>query len=40
MLVIQKAIVSVRDVKSVQPTDLLDEMRERFLINGVRSPFS
>ena len=40
MLVIQKAVVSARDVESVQPADLLDEMRERFLINGVRSPFS
>jgi hypothetical protein len=40
MLVIQKAIVGARDVESIQPTDLLDEMRVRFLINGVRSPFS
>jgi hypothetical protein len=40
MLVIQKAVVGARDVESVQPADLLDEMRERFLINGVRSPFT
>jgi hypothetical protein len=40
MLVIQKAVVGVRDVKSVQPADLLNEMRERFLINRVRSLFS
>jgi hypothetical protein len=40
MLVIQKAIVGVRDVESIQPADLLDKMRLRFLINGVRSLFS
>jgi hypothetical protein len=40
MLVIQKAVVGARDVESIQPIDLLDEMRPRFLINGVRSPFS
>jgi hypothetical protein len=40
MLVIQKAVVGARDVESIQPADLLDEMRLRFLINGVRSPFS
>jgi hypothetical protein len=40
MLVIQKAVVGARDVPSIQPADLLDEMRVRFLINGVRSPFS
>jgi hypothetical protein len=40
MLVIQKAVVGARDVQSVQPANLLDEMRERFLISGVRSPFS
>ena len=39
MLVIQKAVASARDDESVQSADL-DEMRERFLINGVRSPFS
>jgi hypothetical protein len=40
MLVIQKAVVGTRDVLSIQPADLLNEMRVRFLINGVRSPFS
>jgi hypothetical protein len=40
MLVIQKAVVGARDVPSIQPADLLNEMRLRFLINGVRSPFS
>jgi hypothetical protein len=32
MLVIQKAVVGARDVESIQPADLLDEMRVRFLI--------
>jgi hypothetical protein len=40
MLVIQKAIVGIRDVESIQPADLLNEMRLRFLINGVQSLFS
>jgi hypothetical protein len=40
MLVIQKAVLGAREVESIQPADLLDEMRLRFLINGVRSPFS
>jgi hypothetical protein len=40
MLVIQKAVVGVRDVESIQPADLLNKMRLRFLINGVRSLFS
>jgi hypothetical protein len=40
MLVIQKAIIGARDIESIQPTDLLDKMRLRFLINRVRSPFS
>lgn len=40
MLVIQKSVVGARDDEGLQPADLLDEMRARFLINGVRSPFS
>lgn len=40
MLVIQKSVVGARDDENLQPADLLDEMRARFLINGVRSPFS
>jgi hypothetical protein len=39
MLVIQKAVIGVREVEGAEPADLLDEMRARFLINGVRSPF-
>ena len=33
-------MVGATDNKGVQPADLLDEMRARFLINSVRSPFS
>jgi hypothetical protein len=40
MAVIQKAVVSAREGEVAQPTNLLDEMRARFLITGVRSPFS
>jgi hypothetical protein len=40
MLVIQKAVVGARDVESIQPADLLNKIRLRFLINGVRSLFS
>lgn len=40
MLVIQKSVVGARDDEGLQPADLLDEMRARFMINGVRSPFS
>jgi hypothetical protein len=40
MLVIQKAVIGAREVEGAEPADLLDEMRARFLINGVRSPFS
>jgi hypothetical protein len=40
MLVIQKAVIGAMEGEVVEPTDLLDEMRARFLVNGVRSPFS
>jgi hypothetical protein len=40
ILVIQKAVVSARDVESVQPANLLDEMQEQFLINRVQLLFS
>lgn len=39
ILVIQKAVVGARDVESIQPANFLDEMRVRFLITEVRSPF-
>ena len=40
MLVIQKAVV-VADAGQVEhPAHYLDEMRERFMLNGCRSPFS
>jgi hypothetical protein len=40
ILVFQKAIVGIRDVLSIQPADLLNEIRVRFLIDIVRSLFS
>ena len=40
MLVIQKAVDAADTHSSVQPADLLDEMRTRFMINGTRSPLS
>jgi hypothetical protein len=40
MLVIQKAVTSAIEGEVAEPADLLDEMRARFLVNGVRSPFS
>lgn len=40
MLVIQKSVIGGRESERLQPADLLDEMRARFSINGVRSPFS
>lgn len=40
VLVIQKSVVGSRESEGLQPIDLLDGMRARFLINGVRSPFS
>jgi hypothetical protein len=40
MLMIQKAVIGAREVEGAEPADLLNEMRARFLINGVRSPFS
>jgi len=35
MSVIQKAVIGARDVEGIQSADLFDEMRMRFLINGV-----
>lgn len=40
MLVIQHAVVGAEDGKAEHPADLLDEMRERFMVHGARSPFS
>jgi hypothetical protein len=40
MLVIQKAVTTTDKDCSVQPADILDEMRVRFMINGTRSPLS
>jgi hypothetical protein len=35
MLVIQKAVIGVIEGRVVEPADLLDEIRARFLVNGV-----
>jgi hypothetical protein len=40
MLVIQKAVIGAIEGEVAEPADLLDEIRARFLVNGVRSPFS
>jgi hypothetical protein len=40
MLVIQKAVTTTDNDCSVQPADILDDMRVRFMINGTRSPLS
>lgn len=40
LLVIQRAVVGVERGEAAHPADLLDEMRERFLVYGTRSPFS
>jgi hypothetical protein len=40
MLVIEKAIRAADAGDAAQPADLLDDMRERFMIHGTRSPFN
>jgi hypothetical protein len=40
MLVIQKAVIGAMEGEVAEPADLLDEIRARFLVNSVRSPFS
>ena len=40
VLVIQRAVLEVESGDEDDPADLLDIMRERFLIHGSRSPFS
>ena len=39
MLVIQRAIVGVEKGEATYPAELIDEMRERFLVYSSRSPF-
>lgn len=39
MLVIEEALASVEDRLAEEPSDLIDEMTERFLLYGSRSPF-
>jgi hypothetical protein len=40
MLVIQRAVLGVEKGKVTHPAELLDEMREKFLVYSTRSPFS
>ena len=40
MLVIQRAVVGVEKGEATYPAELIDEMRERFLVYSSRSPFS
>ena len=40
MLVIQRAIVGVEKGEATYPAELIDEMRERFLVYSSRTPFS
>ncbi|EED20832.1 conserved hypothetical protein [Talaromyces stipitatus ATCC 10500] len=40
MLVVQEAIIQADEDQVEHPADALDEMRERFLIHGTRSPFA
>jgi hypothetical protein len=40
MLVIQMAVMMAEDGEIEHPADVLDEMRERFMIHGSRSPFN
>jgi hypothetical protein len=39
MLVVQKAVVMTETGKAECPSHMTDEMRERFMIQGSRSPF-
>lgn len=40
MLVIQRAVIMAEEGDIDHPADILDEMRERFMIHGSRSPFN
>ena len=40
VLVIQRAVMGAEDGEADHPADLLDEMRDRFMIHGSRSPFN
>jgi hypothetical protein len=39
MLVIQRAVLAVEDGNVEYPADMLDDLRQRFLVQGSRSPF-
>lgn len=40
MLVVQRSVLAADEGEVEHPADLLDEMRERFMIYGSRSPFN
>ena len=40
ILVIQRSVVAAAEGEIEHPADILDEMRERFMIHGSRSPFN
>lgn len=40
VLVIQRSVLAAEEGEVDRPADLLDEMRERFMIHGSRSPFN
>ena len=40
MLVVQRSVLAADEGEVEYPADLLDEMRERFIIHGSRSPFN
>ncbi|KAL3703710.1 hypothetical protein TMatcc_009399 [Talaromyces marneffei ATCC 18224] len=40
MLIVQEAVIQADEDRVEHPADALDEMRERFLVHGTRSPFA
>ncbi|KAE8549026.1 hypothetical protein EYB25_002343 [Talaromyces marneffei] len=40
MLMVQEAVIQADEDRVEHPADALDEMRERFLVHGTRSPFA
>ena len=40
LVVLQEAVIATEEGTRAQPADLLDDMRDRFMVHGTRSPFS
>ena len=40
LVVLQEAVIATEEGMTAQPADLLDDMRDRFMVHGTRSPFS